>query len=212
MPSANSAGRRKGLMTKRCWRKRALGSSVLFCAFALASPLVAQDFTLQLDPAQTEIKFTLGATLHTVHGTFKLKSGVIRFNPATGAASGTVQVDAASGDSGNGTRDRNMHQRVLESARYPEIAFAIDRFEGHVAPQGESDVQVHGALSLHGSQHEMTANVSLQTAGDQVTVVTHFNIPYVQWGLKNPSTLFLRVGDKVDLDIRAVGHLTSAGT
>jgi polyisoprenoid-binding protein YceI len=201
--------------TPHPWRQRrkpALSSCVLLCALTSASPLFAQDSTLQLDPAQTEINFTLRATFHTVQGTFKLKSGTVRFNPVTGAASGTIVVDTASGNSGNGSRDRNMQEKVLESRHYPKIVFTVDRFEGRVAPEGQSNVQVHGAFSLHGSQHEMTAEVLLQVAGDQATVATHFTIPYVSWGLKNPSTLFLRVSDKVDVDIHAVGHLTSAGT
>jgi hypothetical protein len=33
-------------------------------------------------------------------------------------------------------------------------------------------------------------------------------IPYVEWGLKNPSTLFLHVGDKVDIEIKTVGRIT----
>jgi hypothetical protein len=39
-------------------------------------------------------------------------------------------------------------------------------------------------------------------------------IPYVAWGLKNPSTFILRVSDKLDLDFDATGQLlqTSART
>ena len=171
---------------------------------------LAQESTLQLDPARTEVGFTLGATLHTVEGFFKLKSGTIRFNPDTGAASGTIVVDATSAQTGNAGRDRNMHQKVLESQRYPEIVWTVDGFTGRVAAHGKSDLDVHGKLSLHGSEHEMTARVSLETEGDQATTTARFTIPYVAWGLKNPSTLFLRVADKVELDVRAVGRLTRA--
>jgi hypothetical protein len=40
-----------------------------------------------------------------------------------------------------------------------------------------------------------------------MTATMHFVVPYVQWGMKNPSTLFLRVGDKVNIDLEAVGHV-----
>jgi polyisoprenoid-binding protein YceI len=66
--------------------------------------------TLELDPANTRIEFTSAATLHTVHGTFALKSGTIHVNPSNGAAGGPVVVDATSGDTGNTGRDHKMHQ------------------------------------------------------------------------------------------------------
>jgi hypothetical protein len=33
----------------------------------------------------------------------------------------------------------------------------------------------------------------------------------VQWGLKNPSKFFLRVSDKVDLNIQATGRVQDGG-
>jgi len=42
-------------------------------------------------------------------------------------------------------------------------------------------------------------------------MTTHIEIPYVQWGLKNPSNFLLRVSDKVAIEIEATGHVQSAG-
>jgi polyisoprenoid-binding protein YceI len=109
--------------------------------------------TLELDPANTRIEFTLAATLHTMRGTFALKSGIIHFNPSNGAAGGLVVVDATSGDTGNTGRDRKMHQEILESQRYPEITFTPTRMSSKVEPEGDSKVQVDGIVRLHGSDH-----------------------------------------------------------
>jgi polyisoprenoid-binding protein YceI len=171
--------------------------------------LLAQQAELELVAAQTRISFTLGATLHTVDGTFKLKRGTIRFDPATGAASGTVVVDATSAESGNKGRDRKLHKEILESASYPEITFTPDRVQGHVALEGRSQVEIHGVFKLHGSEHPMTLAAVVEVAGDQLTATTHFAVSYVEWGLRNPSTFLLRVSGKVDIDIRAVGRLTA---
>src|SRR6267378_2792429 len=61
-----------------------------------AEILFAQEMALELDPANTRIEFILKATLHTVHGSFALKSGAIHFNSSAGFASGLVVVDATS--------------------------------------------------------------------------------------------------------------------
>jgi hypothetical protein len=41
----------------------------------------------------------------------------------------------------------------------------------------------------------------------QWTATAKFPVPYVKWGMKNPSLLFLRVGDAVDIDFRGTGSL-----
>ena len=37
------------------------------------------------------------------------------------------------------------------------------------------------------------------------TATLHFAIPYAKWGMKNSSTLFLRVSESVDIDLTASG-------
>lgn len=59
--------------------------------FLLAAALAwgqAQEATLNFDPAQTTVNFTLGDVLHTVHGSFRLKTGQVRFDPATNSIIG----------------------------------------------------------------------------------------------------------------------------
>ena len=185
-----------------------IAATLLFCA-AAAAPVPAQQTVLKLDPAQTRVEFTLHDVLHTVHGTFKLKSGFIRFDPAGGPASGGWIVDARSGDSGSGARDGRMHKNILESDRYPEIAFIADRVDGKVSLGGPSQVQVHGIFKIHGADHELTLPVQAQFTPGRGTATTHFEVPYVKWGMKNPSTLFLRVSDRVEIDIRAVGTVSA---
>jgi polyisoprenoid-binding protein YceI len=173
-----------------------------------AETLRAQEMTLELDPANTRINFTLEATLHTVHGTFALKSGTIHFNPATGSASGLVVVDATSGDTENKSRDSKMHKEILESKRYPEITFTSTKLSGKVELQGDSRVQLDGIFKLHGTEHPMTLTLAVQAKGNVLSAQTHIVIPYIAWGLKNPNTLFLHVSDKVEVDISAVGHVS----
>lgn len=122
--------------------------------------------------------------------------------------SGEIVVDAASGNSGSGMRDRKMHKEVLESAKYPEIDFRPDRFDGNVAPQGKSSVMVHGIFRIHGTEREITVPAQVDMAADHWSAIVHFTIPYAKWGMKNPSTLFLKVSDTVTIDLAASGSVT----
>src|ERR1700730_11552276 len=88
-------------------------------ALQSATRVAAQEMVLDLDPAQSEVNFTLSDVVHTVHGSFKLKSGTVRFDPTTGKAAGEVIVDVTSGNSGSPSRDSRMHKDILESSRYP---------------------------------------------------------------------------------------------
>ncbi|HEV2116215.1 MAG TPA: YceI family protein [Terriglobales bacterium] len=176
----------------------------------LGSTADAQEMVFQLDTAQSRVEFTLGDILHTVHGTFQLKSGTIRFNPANGEASGALVVDATSGDSGNARRDRRMHRQILEDQKYPEIVFTPQHVSGKLASQGTSQMELQGVMSLHGQQHPMTIAMPVQVSHDQASADVHFVVPYVKWGLKNPSTFILRVSETVNIDVHAVGHLGAA--
>lgn len=178
---------------------------ILLCCLHLGA--FAQSTTFALDTQQTQVKFTLGDVLHTVHGTFKLKSGALQFDPKSGKMSGQIVVDAKSGESGNGMRDRKMHREILESDRYSEIMFRPDRVQGTVAEQGKSSVQVHGVFSIHGADHEITVPVEIEMQTDRWNATIHFTVPYVKWGMKNPSTLFLRVTDSVQIDVLASGTI-----
>jgi len=172
----------------------------------LTTALSAEDTVLELDPAQTQVEFTLSDVLHTVHGAFKLKRGTVRYDFATGRASGEMVIDAQSGDSGSEARDKRMHKNILESDRYPDIVFIPDHVEGVL-----SKASVHGAFRIHGKDHEVTLLVEAVPTGSEMDIKTYLVVPYVQWGMKNPSTLLLRVGNKVNIDIHARARIhTSA--
>ncbi len=192
------------MVLKRNWRV----FFVVACAFASVAASAAE-MRLALDPAATPVHYILADPLHTVHGAFKLLRGTIVFDPETGAASGELVVDATSGQSGSNGRDSRMHKSVLESAKYPEIVFKPDRVEGKVALEGDSEVSVHGVFRIHGADHEITVQAKTHFAGDKVTAEIRFPVPYVKWGMKDPSNFMLHVGNTVQIEIDAVGRLST---
>ena len=123
---------------------------------------------------------------------------------ADGKVSGEIVVDATSGDGGSGMRDRKMNKEVLESERFPEIAFCSDRIGGPVASSGKPSVSVHGIFNIHCVDHEITVPAQVETPGEQWTATfTSRCLPEV--GNEKPQHLFLLVSDTVEIDLLASG-------
>jgi polyisoprenoid-binding protein YceI len=180
-----------------------------YVALACAPATCAQGYVFNLDPTQTKIAFTLDTTLHTVHGTFQLKSGQIHFDTATGKASGEIVVDARSADTDNKSRDKKMHQEILESQKYREIVFTPAQVRGSFDRQKASRVDVSGVMRIHGQDHDFTMPLAVQpAAAARLQCDTNFTIPYVKWGMKDASTFLLHANDKVELEIQATAQIT----
>jgi polyisoprenoid-binding protein YceI len=160
-----------------------------------------------LDPAQTEIHWKLSG-LHPVHGTFKLKSGEFLFNPKTGTAEGEILVDATTGESGNAARDKRMQDEVLESNRYPAIFYHPTEIKGPFkAGEGTQDLTAEGTFNIHGADHPLELPLKVQITADTATATTRFTVPYVEWGMKNPSRLLRRVSKQVEIEVTAKGTI-----
>ena len=172
-----------------------------------ASSAQAHVGVLELDASKTLVEFKLGGSLHNTHGKFQLKGGTIRANSVTGKAEGAIVVDAASGDSGDSLRDNRMKDSVLEAQNYPEISFRPRHIDGHLKPGGGFQAKLEGLLRLHGAEHEIIIDAQGSLIDDNFVATAHFSIPYVEWGLKDPSLLFLTVDKQVDIDIATAGRV-----
>jgi polyisoprenoid-binding protein YceI len=104
-------------------------------------------------------------------------------------------VDAASCESGNQSRDRRMQRRSwIASVMRNSFSFPISWW---VDLNGTSQVQIHGLLKIHGTTHERVLPVKAKVSPGQLTATTIFVVPYVKMGMKNPSTLLLKVNQDV---------------
>jgi hypothetical protein len=70
-------------------------------------------------------------------------------------------------------------------------------------------MQVHGVFAIHGAEHELTAPVEVRVAGGKYDITARFAVPYQKWGIKNPSTFFLRVENHVDITVHTVANAAS---
>ena len=185
-----------------------------FLCFATCASLLspasagAQQIAVTIDPAATQINFTLGATMHTVHGVFKLKSGRMQWDTATNRASGAIVIDATTGNTDNSGRDKNMHAQVLESAKFPEIVFVPSQVKGALAKDRNSQLEVSGVIKLHGQDHDQTLTIAVQPGANGTLQATmQFPVPFKMWGLRDPSTFLLHVADSVNMEIHAVARI-----
>jgi polyisoprenoid-binding protein YceI len=167
----------------------------------------ASSVSLTLDPAQSKVHWTLPGSLHTVHGTFAVSRGTLSFDRDSGKATGEIVVNARSGESGNESRDSRMHKEILETAKYPDVVFRPTQVEGKAAPSGPSDLKVHGTLSVHGSDHEITALVHAELTGESWKGSARFDVPYVEWGIKNPSNFLIKASKVVGIEVEMAGRL-----
>jgi polyisoprenoid-binding protein YceI len=173
----------------------------------LAPAASAQHQNFTVNPDASKVAFSLGGNTHHVEGTFHVQSGSIDFDRAAHTISGSIVVAAGSGNSNDQGRDKKMSSDVLDVAHYAEVSFVPKSFQGTIAASGDSTIQVTGVFTLHGTPHELTVPMQISIDGAALTAKTHFSVPYVQWGLKDPSIFILKVAKVVDIDLTLVGRL-----
>jgi polyisoprenoid-binding protein YceI len=178
------------------------------CFLAAASVGPAADMTIELDPQSSSINFVVKATLHSVHGKADAASGSLILDTESGVMSGEVVVDAVSADTGNKKRDKKMHAKVLRSAQHSRIVLRPRRLDGNLATEGASEVTLHGNMVVLGQPHDVHIPLQIEIINGRFTAVAVFDLPYVDWGLEDPSTFVLRVAKVVEVKVAAEGSIT----
>lgn len=177
-------------------------------ALALFSTAAWSQQHYKVDPASSEIHFTVKASDGVVNGTFHLGSGEFTLDPATGAMTGNVSVDASSGDSGNKKRDKNMTNNQMKAQSYSAITFAPAKFSGQLKDSGDSTGQVDGNFTLLGQAHPISVPMNVHIDGDHFTAAGNFVVPYVSWGMKDPSWFVMKVEKEVKIDLKLSGTIS----
>lgn len=184
-----------------------------FAVFALAAILapavLAQHRTFAVTPDASEVKMKLNTTHEVVNGTFHIQSGSIEFDHGNPKMSGSVVVLAGSGKTGNDSRDKKMNKDILKVDQYTTVSFAPKTYTGTIAPSGDSSIQVTGVFTLLGTAHDLTIPMQIHMDGSKATAKAHFIVPYVQWGLKNPSFLFWKAENDVAIDFNLFGQVSN---
>jgi len=183
--------------------------AVLALVGLLAPAALAQHQTFAVNPDTSEIKMTLNTTHEVVNGTFHIQSGSIDFDRTASHISGTVIVAAGSGKTGNDSRDKKMNKDILKVDQFATVSFEPKTYTGTIAASGDSTIQVSGVFTLLGTGHDLTIPMQIHIDGSKATARAQFVVPYVQWGLKNPSFMFWKAENDVAIDLSLVGNIAN---
>jgi polyisoprenoid-binding protein YceI len=181
---------------------------VFTLAVVLAPVAVAQHKTFVVNPDASEVKMTLNTTHEVVNGVFHVQSGSIDFDGNGNHLSGTILVAAGSGKTGNDSRDKKMNKDILRADQFTTVSFAPATFTGTILPAGDSALQVSGVFTLLGTPHDLTIPLQIHRQGTKASAKAHFVVPYVKWGLKNPSFLIWKAENEVTIDLNLVGQIS----
>src|SRR5580693_7710545 len=183
--------------------------AVLALAVLLGPAALAQHQTFTVNPDASEVKMKLNTTHEVVNGRFHVHSGSINFDRAASHISGIVIIAAGSGKTGNDSRDKKMNKDILKVDQFATVSFAPKTYNGTIAASGDSTIQVSGVVTLLATPHDLTIPMQIHIDGSKATTKGQFIVPYVQWGLKNPSFMIWKADNDVAIDLNLVGQVSN---
>lgn len=188
--------------------------AAIMTMLATASPLHARQIVFRLDSARTSIGFDADATLGTFHGAARRFSGRVTLADAAApaTASGSIVVQVASFETGNGMRDGHL-RHDMDADDYPTITFELravdlEGVESAVAGAGVNDPPdaplEHGAilrgdLTIHGETRAVGVPARFRVTSDSIRVVGRLPIRFTDFAMKPPSRLLGTVRVRNDL-------------
>src|ERR1700683_1568812 len=143
-------------------------NTVIAFAVTVALPVFAYADTWQIDPAHTNVEFTVRhMMISNVKGQFQKTSGTITANgndPASAQIDATI--DASSVDTRVEGRDGHLKgPNFLDVAKYPTITFKSTKVEA----DGPNKWKVTGDLTLHGVTKPVVLDV--ESSGQPISMM-----------------------------------------
>ena len=148
--------------------KSRISKTAIAIAMLIALPVLAHADTWQIDPAHTNVEFTVRhMMISNVKGQFQKTTGTITIN-GNDPASATIDatIDASSVDTRVERRDTHLKSPdFLDVAKYPTITFKSTKVEA----DGPGKFKVTGDLTLHGVTKPVVLDV--ESSGAPVKVM-----------------------------------------
>ena len=157
--------------------------------------------------ADNLVKFTSSTSLLDFEGTTNNVDGYIYwdgFEVFTGNNEVYFEVNLNSVKTGNGKRDRDMREDVLETQKWP-----ITYFKGNFKQVDKKEnnnfysVVLIGKMFIHGIEKEMVIPGKISIDENLMTVESNYSIFLNNFNIEAPSLLaFVKVAEEIKLDLK----------
>jgi len=194
--------------TTRSGRIWSAGAALLVLGWARVAPSCelppapnpsAPRLVLHLDDANSVVQFDAKAFLHSFSGKTSKIRGAIRLadQERLGDAEACIRIDAASLETGIGTRDAIMRDEHLDTHAFPTIAFDLTQVEQARRAAGGWEFTARGLLTLHGIAREMLLPIRASRDGQAIRLTGTVPVKMSDHGIPVPKLLFFGVEDRV---------------
>jgi hypothetical protein len=68
-------------------------------------------------------------------------------------------------------------------------------------------VELLGTIEIHRDSHDLGIPAKIHVDGGRLTGTARFTVPFVEWGMKDPSVFVLRVKKKVQVTLDLNGSV-----
>src|SRR5574341_882980 len=153
----------------------------------------------RVEEGHGQVRFDAKAFMHDFIGKTSKVTGTIRLADPDRLTEveACVRVDAASLDTGNGTRDDIMRKDHLETTTFPTVDFLLRSLEGTKAQSSGWELVAKGSLSLHGVTREILLPIRARQEGDSVRLIGDIPLKMTDYRIRIPKFLFFTVEDRI---------------
>ena len=180
-------------------------AAVLAC-LAVPALLPAQELTpgteYRVDPGKSEIAWELDASLRGVRSRTRELSGTAKVIDAGEDGvrlEGSLEIDAASFETGSARRDRTLHEESLATGTHPRIVFSPHRIFRTSSWAEDEALAIEGDLSIRGVTQPVRIPVTLTRRGQRLIVEGTTRLQWADYGVPDPSSFLYRVRPEVQV-------------
>lgn len=168
----------------------------------LSFSLFAQEYHVDKTKENT-VKFISDAPIEDIEGVTNNIDGYIYLPDPFTADSSEVyfEVDLRTLDTGIGLRNRHMRDNYLETDKYPYASF-----KGIITQRAEKDensfeLKVHGEMQIHGVSKEMELTGIMQKYGDDLKIISRFEVKLSDHNINIPRFMFLKIDETMKIEL-----------